>query len=174
MSEIKIQLATPEDADLIAELSRTTFYDSFAAQNTKEDMDKFMNEQFTSDNLKAEVTELRNTFFLAYADAAVAGYLKMREGTKPSQLNRIEAIEIARIYAVKDFVGKGIGSALMEKAIETAKEKFKTVIWLGVWGFNQQAIDFYTKWGFKKFGEHNFRLGNDIQIDWLMKKELYN
>ena len=44
---LNIRFATKEDASLIADLSRKTFYDTFAHQNTKENMDKFMNEQFT-------------------------------------------------------------------------------------------------------------------------------
>jgi ribosomal protein S18 acetylase RimI-like enzyme len=41
-----------------------------------------------------------------------------------------------------------------------------------VWEHNQKAIQFYRKWGFEKFGEHFFMVGNDKQNDWLMKKEL--
>jgi hypothetical protein len=29
-----------------------------------------------------------------------------------------------------------------------------------------------VKWGFEKFADHDFVLGNDIQKDWLMKKKL--
>ena len=171
---ICIRQATAKDAKLIAIISRTTFHDSFAAQNTKENMDKFMNEQFTEENLKAEVGAPGNTFFIASADKVAAGYIKLREAKKPKVLRRIDCIEIARIYALKHHIGKGIGSALMQTAIDVAKGKNKTVLWLGVWRFNQLAIDFYTQWGFKKFGEHDFLLGDDLQTDWLMKKELYN
>ena len=37
---------------------------------------------------------------------------------------------------------------------------------------NQRAIDFYTQWGFEKFGEQEFILGDDVQTDWLMKKTI--
>ena len=55
MSEIVIKEATAADAALIADLSRQTFYDSFAADNTKADMDKFLNETFTREKLIEEV-----------------------------------------------------------------------------------------------------------------------
>jgi diamine N-acetyltransferase len=41
-----------------------------------------------------------------------------------------------------------------------------------VWEFNERAIRFYEKHGFEKFGEHVFMLGNDPQIDWLLKKRI--
>ena len=69
-----------------------------------------------------------------------------------------------------DKIGKGVGKKLMEASIDIAKEKGKKALWLGVWENNQRAIDFYTKWGFQKFSEHAFMLGNEIQTDWLMKK----
>jgi ribosomal protein S18 acetylase RimI-like enzyme len=53
-----------------------------------------------------------------------------------------------------------------------AREKNKQLIWLGVWEHNERALAFYLKWGFERFGEHIFMLGDDTQTDWLMKKEL--
>nr|WP_315824340.1 hypothetical protein [Paraflavitalea speifideiaquila] len=43
---------------------------------------------------------------------------------------------------------------------------------VGVWEYNHRAIAFYTKWGFQKFSQHLFVVGNDPQTDWMMKKEL--
>jgi diamine N-acetyltransferase len=43
-----IKEATVEDAVLIANMSHQTFYDTFAAYNTKADMDKFLNQQWGS------------------------------------------------------------------------------------------------------------------------------
>jgi ribosomal protein S18 acetylase RimI-like enzyme len=167
-----IRFASKEDAALIADLSRQTFYDSFASQNTKENMDKYLNEKFTREKLMQEVEAVENIFLLAFVNDEAAGYVRMREGEKRSEFENKPSIEIARIYTVKHLIGKGIGSALMQKCIDIAREMNKEVIWLGVWEHNQQAIDFYTRWGFKKFARHDFILGDDVQQDWLMKRDL--
>jgi diamine N-acetyltransferase len=172
MNDISIKEATTADAALIADLSRQTFYDSFASDNTPENMDKFMNEQFTREKLMEEVGAAGNIFLLAYMGDEVVAYARLRETTNPILIENGSAIEIARIYAVKQSIGKGVGSALMQQCINIARQKDARVIWLGVWGKNQKAITFYTKWGFEKFGEHVFMLGNDPQTDWLMKKGL--
>ncbi len=172
-NEICLRYATKEDATLVADLSRQTFYDAFAAFNTKDDMDKFMNEQFTREKLMAEVSAERNIFFLAFDEQKVVGYAKMRESVNPNQLRDFNALEIARIYATNQSIGKGVGSALMQRCLDYAVTMKKEVIWLGVWENNQRAIDFYIKWGFEKFGEHEFVLGNDVQKDLLMKKILH-
>jgi ribosomal protein S18 acetylase RimI-like enzyme len=169
---ISLRYATPKDAVLIADISRQTFYDTFAPDNAKEDMDKFMSEQFTRGRLIMEVGAPGNTFLLAYAGNAVAGYVKLRTGKEPDELKAFSSIEIARLYVLKDFIGHGIGAKLMQASIDIAMEQGRQVIWLGVWEKNRRAIDFYTRWGFQKFGEWDFQLGDDLQRDWMMKKDL--
>jgi len=169
---ITVRNAILEDAELIADMSRQTFYDSFAKENTREDMDKFMNEQFTKEQLMKEVGAERNIFLLAYEGDEAVGYVRMRENNIPPELGTDKAIEIARIYAVQTAIGKGVGSVLMQKCIDIARERKHHTIWLGVWEHNQRAIDFYTRWGFEKFADHDFILGNDVQKDWLMKRKV--
>src|SRR4249919_115343 len=98
---ITIRIATISEAELIADMSRQTFYDSFAAFNSKEDMDKFLNEQFTREALINEVATVNNIFLLAYDDNEPVGYARMRENNIPPSLGTDRAVEIARIYAVK-------------------------------------------------------------------------
>ncbi|MEI2737499.1 MAG: GNAT family N-acetyltransferase [Chitinophagaceae bacterium] len=169
---LKIRIASSEDAELIADMSRQTFYETFVSQNTKENMDKFMNGVFTKDALTKEVGAPGNIFLLAYDEQEPVGYVRMRENNNPPELSNMETIEIARIYATTNSIGKGVGKALMQESIKMATEKKKQVVWLGVWEKNQRAIEFYTRWGFEKFSTHIFMLGDDPQTDWLMKKEL--
>jgi len=170
--QIDITVAGKKDAELIANLSRQTFYDTFASQNTAEDIDKFMNEQFTKEALMKEAGAEGNIFLIAFIDNEPAGYVRMSEGRLRPELNNKPCLEIARIYVINKMIGKGIGSVLMKKCIDVAQEMNKELIWLGVWKENNTAIDFYKRWGFEIFGEQDFLLGNDLQKDWLMKKDL--
>jgi diamine N-acetyltransferase len=167
---ITIRFATITDAELIADMSRQTFYETFAVSNTKANMDIFMNETFTKEVLMKEVGMPDNIFFLAYDGDEPVGYVRMHQSANPPEL--VNAIEIARIYATTNAIGKGVGKILMQQCIAIAAEKKKDTIWLGVWEHNQRAIDFYSKWGFEKFSTHVFMLGTDTQTDWLMKKSL--
>jgi ribosomal protein S18 acetylase RimI-like enzyme len=170
--DFTLRYATREDAALVADISRQTFYDTFATANTEEDMTKFLSEQFTKGRLMLEVGSPENMFLLAYYDNEVAGYVKLREGKKVAELNGLAIIEIARLYVVKEYIGKRVGKLLMQASVDIARQKEKALIWLSVWEKNQRAIDFYTSWGFQKFGECDFLLGNDMQRDWMMKKQL--
>lgn len=169
---LSIREATTLDAALIADLSRQTFFDTFAAQNSKADMDKFLAEQFTRGRLMLEVGHTPNTFLLAYAGDELAGYVKLREGRNPVQLPGANAIEIARLYACKNMIGKGIGQLLMQTSLDIGKQRGKELAWLCVWEHNQRAIDFYQRWGFEKCGDVEFVLGDDVQTDWVMQRPL--
>ncbi|MFL5742849.1 MAG: GNAT family N-acetyltransferase [Flavisolibacter sp.] len=167
-----IRYATKADAPLIADISHQTFYETFASENTAEDMRKFLSEQFTKGKLMLEVGTPENTFLLAYQDNQPAGYVKLRNAKCPASLGSRNALEIARIYVISNLKGKGIGNYLMEASLQEAREMYKEVVWLGVWEKNKRAIHFYIKWGFEKFDETDFLLGNDLQRDWLMKRKI--
>ncbi len=171
MQNIYVTHATPADAEMIANISRETFYDAFAEQNTKEDMDKFLAEQFSKESLMAEVGVDGHIFLLAYADNEPAGYVFLKIATEAALQNN-KAMEVSRIYARKPFIGKGIGKMLLQAAFTEARLMEKEIIWLGVWEHNRRAIEFYTLFGFEKFSEHDFVLGTDVQRDWLMKYNL--
>jgi GNAT superfamily N-acetyltransferase len=169
-----VKVAGNEHASLIAKLSRETFFESFAADNTKEDMELFMNTQFTQQMLEKEVEDPVNHFFIAWEDDRPVGYMKLKEHPEghPDFVTELPAIELNRIYAVKDFIGKGVGKLLMNKAIDKAMDWGNIWIWLGVWEKNERAIHFYEKNGFQKSGSHTFLLGTDLQTDLLMARKL--
>jgi ribosomal protein S18 acetylase RimI-like enzyme len=167
-----IRRAKAEDAVLIADLSRETFYESFQAFNTPGNMEKFMNEQFSREKLIGEFYDPKNTFLLACQEERVLGYTKLRVSDEESDRPSPDSLEIVRIYAVSDSIGKGIGSLLIKEAIEFAKMKKFSTIWLGVWEHNARAIAFYERWGFRRFGEHVFMLGDDPQTDFLLSMNL--
>ncbi|MBV9988455.1 MAG: GNAT family N-acetyltransferase [Chitinophagaceae bacterium] len=168
-----IRAATAADARLIADLSRETFLDAFGALNRQEDVDKFMSEQFSVQQLMQQVGINGHIFFLASVGEEIAGYIFLKDGSGPDQPDK-DAIEISRLYARKKFIGTGVGRSLMETAINTARGLGRNRLWLGTWERNHHGIGFYEKFGFIKFGEHDFVVGDDVQRDWLMELIINN
>lgn len=77
--QIEIRVGQKKDAVQIAELSRSTFYETFAPFNRKEDMDYFMDHQFTTEGLIREVEDGSCHFFLAFDHDQMVGYACMRK-----------------------------------------------------------------------------------------------
>jgi len=170
-SSISLRNATRQDAELIADLSRETFYETFAPDNKPEDMQLFLDRQFTRGRLMLEVGRPDMEFILAYTGGEVAGYVKLRRGKAPDALGPVRALEIARLYVRQRCIGQKVGAALMAESLRRAREAGFEKVWLGVWEKNARAISFYEQWGFQRFGACDFLLGNDLQQDWLMSRE---
>jgi len=165
---------TNEQKALLADLSRQTFVDTFASYNKAEDMQLFLDKQFTREQLMAEPDETDNYFFIAWEDGEPLGYMRLKfwQSQAYSCLPSAPTVEITRLYATQLAIGKGVGKAMMQFALDFARSKMVKQVWLGVWEHNERAIRFYQKWGFERKGDHPFLLGTDLQTDWLMAKEL--
>lgn len=112
-------------------------------------------------------------FYFAEKDGEVFGYLKVNFAEAQTEAQeQIDALEIERIYVLQQYHGSEVGKKLYEQALEIARNRKATYLWLGVWEENSRAIRFYQKQGFIEFGQHIFQLGDDAQRDVLMKKTL--
>ena len=172
VGEVIIGRGTIEDAVALTELSVTTFTDTFAADNRKEDMDKYLAEEMNLEKLSKELSDEKNLFFLVRYNGHLAGYAKLSAAKKPEAPATNNPVEIERIYVARKYQGRKIGAALMNECINYALAQSSDTVWLGVWEHNYKAVNFYNQWGFERYGSHEFRLGDDIQTDMLMKKDL--
>jgi ribosomal protein S18 acetylase RimI-like enzyme len=169
-----IRRVTLNDIDQLQKISKQTFIDTFSAMNTEEDMKRYLEESLSVDQLTAELKDNNSEFYFVTIDDKAVGYLKLNFGNAQTELKDNKAVEIERIYVLKEFHGKNIGQLLYDKAIQLAKQKNADYVWLGVWEENQRAINFYKKNGFVEFDKHIFKLGNDEQTDIMMKLKLTN
>ncbi|HKG23818.1 MAG TPA: GNAT family N-acetyltransferase [Blastocatellia bacterium] len=167
-----IRRATPADAELIAELGARTFADTFAVDNTPEDMSAYLQEHFSPARQASELADSAAIFLIAEVDAEAAGYAQLQSGEGPSCVAASNPIELARLYAAREWLGRGVGEALMRACVDEAGRAGHDILWLGVWERNERAKRFYSRWGFQKVGEHIFQLGNDSQTDWVMARAL--
>uniref|UniRef100_A0A7V4JPV9 [Ribosomal protein bS18]-alanine N-acetyltransferase n=1 Tax=Thermodesulfobacterium geofontis TaxID=1295609 RepID=A0A7V4JPV9_9BACT len=92
----------------------------------------------------------------------IIGYLIFRE-IKPE-------IEIFKIGVKKEYQRKGVGTKLMQKLIEFAKEKNINKIFLEVKASNLPAYNFYKKLGFKETYRRKRYYDNEDAI--VMTKEI--
>ena len=172
MQNISIIKAKLHDIEKLQKIGRQTFFETFSESNSEENMQKYLDEGFSIEKLTTELTDSNAEFYFAILDEEVIGYLKLNFGDSQTELKDNKALEIERIYVSKEFHGKSVGQLLYDKAIEVAKQKNANYVWLGVWEENPRAISFYKKNGFVEFDKHIFKLGNDEQIDIMMKLNL--
>lgn len=169
---MNIRKATITDLKILKEIGERTFIETFASENSSENMTEYLESAFTTEKLISELTNINSEFYFAEIEQEVVGYLKVNFNDSQTELKVSNALEIERIYVLKEFHGKNVGQILYDKAIEIAKYKSLNNVWLGVWEQNPRAIRFYEKNGFKVFDKHIFKLGEDEQTDIMMKLEI--
>jgi ribosomal protein S18 acetylase RimI-like enzyme len=167
---MKIRKADIKDAELLVELGCKTFYDTYHEQNTVDDMEQYLSANFTLQHIKEEILDASNDFYVAEKKEEVTGYIKISESATPKEISHLKSLEIAKIYTLKNVHGKGVGTLLLHKAFEIAKQREKDAVWLCVWQKNDKAIRFYKKHGFVIIAKASFVLGTDVQDDWIMAK----
>ena len=172
MSALEISLIHPNEIHELLKISKETFIEAFSNQNSEENMQKYLEENLSIQQLTNELLNSESSFYFARINEKIIGYLKINFGKAQTDFKEDDSIEIERVYVSEEFQGKNVGQNLLNKAIEICSEKSAQSLWLGVWEKNYKAIRFYQKNGFVEFGNHPFILGDDIQTDILMKRHL--
>lgn len=167
-----LRVATVNDAEVLSKLASETFIDAWGEYNSEKDMQLFIDQHFSVDSLREQIKNDDCVFLIASSDPDDVGYLKLKKGNPQKQLIGENAGEVEKLYVHRKFQSQSAGTLLLQIAEAFALEKGFEVLWLSVWKPNLRAMSFYTRMGFEMCGEQNFILGNDVQEDYLMKKNL--
>ncbi|KAI9273603.1 acyl-CoA N-acyltransferase [Sporodiniella umbellata] len=164
--------ANEEHAELLTKIGKKTFEETYAEDNTGDDMKNYLNKAFSLSQVTEELNDPKKTTFILMENDLPIGYAQLAE-TKDIYdcVTDREATELKRIYVEKKYIGTGVGKRLMVQLLAETKKK-KNTIWLGVWKKNELALKFYKDFGFKIVGERVFKLGKKEGSDWVMIKKL--
>ncbi|HWN08687.1 MAG TPA: GNAT family N-acetyltransferase [Pyrinomonadaceae bacterium] len=165
-----IRRGQADDAELLTELGARTFSETFAGDNSTEDMSAYLAAAFNPEQQAAELADPRSLIRIAETNGVAVGYAMLRSGSAPEEVTGSKPIELVRLYVSQESLGSGVGAALMQICLDEAKARGYETLWLGVWANNSRAQAFYRKWNFVEVGTHVFQLGDDPQTDFLMQR----
>ena len=163
-----------EDAAMLSDISKRTFFDTFTGTCTDADMQSFLDAYFNLEQVKTELANEQDMYFLAESEGKLIGYLRFMEDYNSFPfMKQWKALELKRIYVDKQYHGQGVAQILMDLVLKYAADHTYEVVWLGVWEHNKKAQKFYEKYGFVNSGHtHDFPIGNTPQTDWWFWKYL--
>ncbi len=164
-----IRIAESDDLSTLRDLGISSFTSAYARFNTTENMHAYLSENFSEEKLLSEINAgeilvgLQNETIVAYTKLVIPD---------PSKIPGSNPLEIARLYIDTQLIGKGIGVNMIAAIAEEARKRGCDSICLDVWQKNYRAINFYQREGFRIFGLTQFRLGDDVQDDFVMVRKL--
>lgn len=144
---LDLQPCTIENLEVLRDLSIKTFFETFASRNTPENMEAYLEQAFHIDKLRGELSDMNTSFYFLYSARKLAGYLKLNEAPSQTEINDKCSLEIERIYVAKEFQGRGLGRYLMDQTVETAVQRGKRYVWLGVWEKMKRQSGFTAEMG---------------------------
>ena len=167
-----IRAAGVADAPWLAALAERTFRETYAAENTAENMERYVAEHFGVARQARELTDPAVQTLVADVSGEPAGYAQLVWSSAPPSVAGEAPIEITRFYVDRPWHGHGVAQLLMANLLQRAAAAGARTVWLGVWERNPRAIAFYRKSGFVEVGTHTFLLGTDPQRDFVLARPL--
>jgi ribosomal protein S18 acetylase RimI-like enzyme len=162
--------ATPVDAATLDGVFDSSFCDTFAHLYRPEDLQAFLS-SFGVADWESQLGDPAYAFHLAEVDGKAVGYVKLGPMKLPIEVHR-PAILLDQIYILTGYHGVGIAHGLMDWAIDEARRRGAEELYLTVYIENHRARRFYDRYGFEDVGRYEFKVGNHVDEDVIMRKSL--
>lgn len=170
MSEIRI--TTLNDLETLADIGKATYIAHFSSiWPVKEEMDTFLQKDFSLSALQQSLTCTASTWFLAEEGKQALGFAKVNWDSKIPASDLV-GVELQKIYFLPEATGKGLGNRLFNKIEELTYERKTPYLWLEVVQSNVAARTFYERHGLAVDHEEILKIGDNRIPMWVMVKKL--
>ena len=171
---MELRPATLDDVPALAALGRESFADAFGHLYRPEDLAAFLAETHDEAAIAAEIAGEACRHRLAEGeDGALLGFCKLRYPSKLADLSdALDPIELSQLYCAAAATGRGVGAALMDWALKEADAGGHDAIHLSVYSGNHGAQRFYARFGFAWAADTTFKVGEQLDEEYLFEKSL--
>jgi ribosomal protein S18 acetylase RimI-like enzyme len=167
--------ATPEDAASLARLGVESFTAAFGHLYRPDDLAAFLGEYRTERKYLEDLRDPGTRIALAEDGDGLLGYslLVLGKGIdeRPPPHPARPAF-LSQLYCATGATGRGIGAALIERAIAEARGWPADALQLSVFSENFGAQRFYARYGFEKVADISFWVGNHRDDEYLYELRL--
>jgi diamine N-acetyltransferase len=162
---VTIREGVRADAAVLAGFGAATFRVAYASDVPIAALDDFIARTFGVALQMSELNDPACRFLLAEIDDDLVGYALLEAAAPPSGVPGDQPVLLNRLYVAPVAQGRGVGGALLDRALRESRAKGQDVLWLSVWEHNHRAIAVYRRWGFVDVGEIAFDLAGEPQLD---------
>lgn len=148
---MEIKTCSAEDINDLLFIAKTSYQDHYTYLWDDEGV-KYISTHFSLTQLQKELSNPNSHFYLLYYQDKLVGFLKLNLDSEVKNYSAIEALELERIYFIKEATGKGLGKMVLEFVIDLAKKRNKKIVWLKAMN-SSQSVEFYKKNQFEVIDE---------------------
>lgn len=185
---VEVRPGRPEEAGALAALAAATFPLACPPHMGAADIQAFIDAHLTTAHFAAYLADGdRYRVLVAATDAALAGYTLLvlpREAAEPPYADDVAALvparpaaELSKCYVRAAFQGSGLAAALLNASADLVAGcrvdgQPVAALWLGTNRANRRAQRSYGKQGFVTAGTRHFRVGDSVEEDLVMVRDL--
>lgn len=173
MTQTILRAATPADVPALSALAIDAFKAKFAQLYSPNDLATFLAEALEPGPVAAELANPTRLYQLAEVDGALMGFAKIGLTCGfPDHARGHKAMELKQLYTAADATGMGIGSQLMDWAMNQFAAHEADEVQISVYSENLGAHRFYERYGFEKVADITFKVGEQLDPEFLFAKML--
>lgn len=173
MGELILRAAGAADIPALSRLGIDSFVAKFGALYSPENLATFLDEVHSPAALAAELADPTRLYRLAVRDGALLGYCKLGLTCGfPGHARGARVMELKQLYTDPAALGGGIGTALMDWAMDEFAARGADEVQLSVYADNPGAQRFYARYGFARVADITFRVGDHVDPEFLFAKML--
>ncbi len=164
--------ATPADAVTLASIGAETFNATFGHLYRAQDLRAFLDENHSEAAAAAFLAKPGYATRFAEAAAELVGYAVVCPCDLPYTDAARPTLELKRLYLLPGQFGRGVADALMTWVDDQARARGAADIALSVFSENHRAMRFYQRHGFSEVGRYHFRVGEQLDEEFVYIKRL--
>jgi GNAT superfamily N-acetyltransferase len=170
--DLSLRLAVPVDARCIGVLGTQVFLDTYAPQGVRPLIADEVLEHFSTDAIAHLLAQPATVFIVAESAGHLIGFAQLTRGAKPPQGDAVDSVELARLYVLERFAGRGVGTRLLRESERWAVSTDASMIWLTAWVGNGRALAFYAAQGYADTGTTFYDFQGELYENRLFVKDL--
>lgn len=143
---MQIREATPEDAAAVRSVADAAWHDAHDPIVGEDAVEAFLAEYYDPDDLRERYRDADSATFVAEDDRVVA---------YASGVPSDDGYTLGSLYVHPDRQGEGIGSRLLARVEDAARDADYDAVDLVVVAENDDAIGFYESKGYERAGAHH-------------------
>jgi GNAT superfamily N-acetyltransferase len=168
---LALRRATAADADRLAEAGTATFVDTFGHLYRPEDLASFLSQSHSTAAWLRTLADPAVATWVAIDGAGCVGGFAVAGPCKlPVPGPEARAGELRQLYLRREFHGRGLGTRLLETALDWLAAEGHEPLYIGVWSENFGAQRLYARYGFGKVGEYEFPVGQHRDLEFILKR----
>jgi len=162
-TDVTIREAGKRDVPELSALAIRVYVDTVGHTFRPSDLTAYLEDNLSEARFSRAIEEDR--ILLAFVDDRMVGFIQFGDVRLPVEPRSEGDREVHRLYVDSSVQSRGVGSQLMDAALEEMRQRSAENVYLDVWEHNDAAMRFYERYGFEIVGSHRIAVESGAKTD---------